>query len=40
MNLNAFGRAVVPQTLKEYEIMLLKRKNNQGIQTNLILNKD
>jgi len=39
MNLTAFGRAV-PQTLKEYEIMLLKRKTNQGIQTNLILNED
>ncbi|MGA7588213.1 MAG: primase-helicase zinc-binding domain-containing protein [Rouxiella badensis] len=39
MNLTAFGRAV-PQTLKEYEMMLLKRKTNQGIQTNLILNDD
>ncbi len=39
MNLTAFGRAV-PQTLKEYEMMLLKRKTNQGIQTNLILNED
>jgi len=39
MNLTAFGRAV-PQTLKEYEVMLLKRKTNQGIQTNLILNDD
>ncbi len=39
MNLTAFGRAV-PQALKEYEIMLLKRKTNQGVQTNLMLNED
>ncbi|CAI2493900.1 Uncharacterised protein [Serratia plymuthica] len=39
MNLTAFGRAV-PQTLREYEIALLKRKTNQGMQTNLILSED
>lgn len=39
MNLTAFGRAV-PQTLREYEIELLKRKTNQGMQTNLILSED
>ncbi|CUZ58736.1 primase-helicase zinc-binding domain-containing protein [Serratia marcescens] len=39
LNLTAFGRAV-PQTLREYEIALLKRKTNQGMQTNLILNED
>ncbi len=38
-NLTAFGRAV-PQTLHEYEIALLKRKTNQGMQTNLILSED
>lgn len=39
MNLTAFGRAV-PQTLKEYEIEFLKKKTNQGVQTNLILSED
>ncbi|WP_145529490.1 primase-helicase zinc-binding domain-containing protein [Yersinia alsatica] len=39
MSLTAFGRAV-PQTLSEYEIALLKRKTNQGMQTNLILSED
>jgi len=39
MNLTAFGRAV-PHTLKEYEIEFLKRKTNQGMQTNLILSED
>ena len=39
MSLTAFGRAV-PQTLREYEIEFLKRKTNQGMQTNLTLNED
>ncbi|RJT55867.1 primase-helicase zinc-binding domain-containing protein [Rahnella variigena] len=39
MSLTAFGRGV-PQTLREYEIELLKRKTNQGMQTNLILSED
>ncbi|MCC3717067.1 toprim domain-containing protein [Rouxiella badensis] len=39
MSLTAFGRAV-PQTLREYEIEFLKRKTNQGMQTNLMLNDD
>jgi len=39
MTLTAFGRAV-PQTLKEYEIEFMKRKTNQGMQTNLTLNDD
>jgi len=39
MSLTAFGRAV-PQTLKEYEIEFMKRKTNQGMQTNLTLNDD
>ncbi|WP_447868277.1 primase-helicase zinc-binding domain-containing protein [Rahnella aceris] len=39
MNLTAFGRAV-PQTLKEYEIEFLKKKTNQGVQTNQILSED
>ncbi len=39
LNLTAFGRAI-PQTLREYEITLLKRKTNQGIQTNLVLSED
>lgn len=39
MSLTAFGRAV-PQTLREYEIEFLKRKTNQGMQTNLTLNDD
>ncbi|WP_239662905.1 winged helix-turn-helix domain-containing protein, partial [Serratia marcescens] len=30
----------VPQTLKEYEHTLLKRRTKQGIQTNLILSDD
>jgi len=30
----------VPQTLKEYERVLLKRRTNNGIQTNLILHED
>ena len=39
MSLTAFGRAV-PQMLREYEIEFLKRKTNQGMQTNLTLNGD
>jgi len=39
LNLTVFGRAV-PQTLREYEIALLKRRTNQGMQTNLILSED
>ncbi|KFD03759.1 phage-associated DNA primase/replicative helicase [Rahnella aquatilis CIP 78.65 = ATCC 33071] len=39
MSLTAFGRDV-PQTLKEYEIEFMKRKTNQGMQTNLTLNDD
>ncbi|MBL5864208.1 toprim domain-containing protein [Serratia fonticola] len=39
LNLTAFGRAI-PQTLREYEITLLKRKTNQGVQTNLVLSED
>lgn len=39
MSLTAFGRAV-PHTLREYEIEFLKRKTNQGMQTNLTLNDD
>ncbi len=39
MSLTAFGRAI-PQTLLEYEITLLKRKTNLGIQTNLVLNDE
>ena len=39
MNLTAFGQAV-PQTLKEYEHTLLKRRTKQGIQTNLILSDE
>lgn len=39
MSLTAFGRAV-PQTLREYEIEFLKRKTNQGMQTNLTLDDD
>lgn len=34
MSLTAFGEAI-PQTLKEYEIELLKRKTRNGIQTSL-----
>ena len=36
MSLTAFGQAV-PQTLKEYETELLKRKTKNGIQTSLEL---
>lgn len=39
MSLTAFGLAV-PQTLKEFEKELLKRKTNNGIQTNLTLHDD
>lgn len=39
MSLTAFGRAV-SQTLREYEIEFLKRKTNQGMQTDLTLNDD
>lgn len=39
MSLTAFGLAV-PQTLKEYEIELLKRKTKNGIQTSLELSED
>lgn len=39
MSLTAFGLAV-PQTLKEFEKELLKRKTNNGIQTNLTLHND
>ena len=39
MSLTAFGQ-VVPQTLKEYEIELLKRKTKNGIQTSLELSED
>lgn len=39
LSLTAFGQAV-PQTLKEYERVLLKRRTNNGIQTNLILHED
>ena len=39
MSLTAFGQAV-PQTLKEYEIELLKRKTKNGIQTSLELSED
>lgn len=39
MSLTALGQAV-PQTLKEYEIELLKRKTNNGIQTSLELSED
>ncbi|HGM6755380.1 TPA: hypothetical protein ACKQB7_001082 [Serratia marcescens] len=39
MNLTALGQAV-PQTLKEYEHMLLKRRPKQGIQTNQILSDE
>lgn len=37
--LTAFGQAV-PQTLKEYERVLLKRRTNSGVQTNLTLHED
>lgn len=39
LRLTAFGQAV-PQTLKEYERVLLKRRTNNGIQTNLMLHED
>ena len=39
LSLTAFGQAV-PQTLKEYERVLLKRSTNNGIQTNLVLHED
>ncbi|MCX3307469.1 MULTISPECIES: primase-like DNA-binding domain-containing protein [Pantoea] len=39
LSLTAFGQAV-PQTLKEYERVLLKRRTNNGVQTNLILHAD
>ncbi len=39
MSLMAFGQAI-PQTLKEYEIELLKRKTRNGIQTSLELSDD
>jgi len=39
LSLTAFGQAV-PQTLKEYERVLLKRRTNNGIQTNLTLHED
>ena len=38
-SLTAFGQAV-PQTLKKYERILLKRRTNNGIQTNLTLHED
>lgn len=39
LSLTAFGQAV-PQTLKEYERVLLKRRTNSGVQTNLTLHED
>ncbi|CAM3985749.1 primase-helicase zinc-binding domain-containing protein [Rahnella victoriana] len=39
ITLSHFGK-FIPQTMKEYEIEFLKRKTNQGVQTNLILNAD
>ncbi|WP_039659488.1 primase-helicase zinc-binding domain-containing protein [Pantoea sp. MBLJ3] len=39
LSLTAFGQAV-PLTLKEYERVLLKRRTNNGIQTNLTLHED
>ncbi|GEM_PF-6837982 len=39
LSLTAFGQAV-PQTLKEYERILLKRRTNNGVQTNLTLHED
>ncbi len=39
LSLTAFGQAV-PQTLKEYERVLLKSRTNNGIQTNLMLHED
>lgn len=37
--LKTFGQAM-PQTLKEYERVLIKRRMNDGIQTNLTLHED
>jgi len=39
LSLTAFGQAVL-QTLKEYERVLLKRRTNNCIQTNLTLHED
>ena len=39
ITLSLFGK-FIPQSMKEYEIEFLKRKTNQGVQTNLILNED
>ena len=39
MSLTAFGQAS-PQTLKEYEIALPKRKTKNGIQTRLEMSED
>lgn len=39
MNLTAFGLAV-PQTLREYEKTLLKRKTRLGMQTNVVLSDE
>ncbi|WP_419721752.1 hypothetical protein [Pantoea eucalypti] len=39
ISLTALGQAV-PQTLKEYEIELLKRKAKKGIQTSLELSEE
>lgn len=39
LSLTAFGQAV-PQTLKEYERVLLKRRTSNGVQTNLTLHED
>lgn len=39
MNLTAFGLAV-PQTLREYEKNLLKRKTRLGMQTNVVLSEE
>ncbi|WP_275554664.1 primase-helicase zinc-binding domain-containing protein [Mixta sp. Marseille-Q2659] len=39
LSLTAFGQAV-PQTLKEYERVLLKRRTSNGVQTNLMLHED
>lgn len=39
LSLTAFGQAM-PQTPKEYERMLLKRRTNSGVQTNLTLHED
>ena len=39
LSLTAFGQAV-PQTLKEYEVELLKRKTKNGVQTSLDLSEE